>query len=199
MKIKNFLGLCLVALCAGACSEDDPVNVPQEPTTQRLLVDATDYAKWHYIDLESQQVTIVNVGEPAPAEWDLAVHRYDVKTNGGAAAETAVSDFTALPAPSTLPASAFVADEWTTDRIIVDMSQMMNGKVEYASDNYNPCVSQWLKLDTSSMPPSYTLSGKVYLVRLKDQTFAACRLVNFMNDKGVKGHLTIDYQYPVQP
>ncbi|EJX08260.1 lipoprotein [gut metagenome] len=199
MNIKNFFGLCLVALCAVACSDNDPVTAPSTSATQRLVVDATDYTQWHYIDLESQQVTTLPVGEPAPDEWDLAVHRYDVKTHGGAAVETAVSDFASLPEPSSFPTSAFVADEWTTDRLIVDMSQMMNGVVEYASDDYNPCLSNWLKLDTSSMPPAYTLSGKVYLLRLKDQTFAACRLVNFMNDQGVKGHLTIDYQYPVQP
>ena len=45
----------------------------------------------------------------------------------------------------------------------------------------------------------YTLSGKVYLIRLADGTFAALRLTNFMNDAAVKGFMTIDYLYPVQP
>lgn len=49
------------------------------------------------------------------------------------------------------------------------------------------------------MPPVYTLSRKIYLLRLADGTHAALRLANFMNDSAVKGFMTIDYLYPVQP
>ena len=53
-------------------------------------------------------------------------------------------------------------------------------------------------VDTSPIPPIYTLSGKIYLLRLEDGTFAALRLANFMNDAAVKGYMTIDYLYPVE-
>ena len=56
----------------------------------------------------------------------------------------------------------------------------------------------WSFTDTSTMPPIYTLSGKIYLLRLKDGTCAALRLANFMNDAAVKGYMTIDYLYPVE-
>ena len=111
----------------------------------------------------------------------------------------APADFGALPAVGSLPEEAFTADEWTTDKITVDMSQMMDGIIRYAEDWYNPVLSRWLHVDTSTMPPVYTLSGKVYLIRLADGTFAALRLTNFMNDAAVKGFMTIDYLYPVQP
>ena len=55
-----------------------------------------------------------------------------------------------------------------------------------------------LDVDSSTMPPIYTLSGKIYLLRLKDGTCAALRLVNFMNDAAIKGYMTIDYLYPVE-
>lgn len=93
-------------------------------------------------------------------------------------------------------AEDFVADEWTTDRITIDMSQMMDGIIVYAEDYYNPCLSRWLDVDTSTMPPVYTLSGRVYLLRLADGTYAALRLTNFMDDAAVKGVMTIDYLYP---
>lgn len=48
------------------------------------------------------------------------------------------------------------------------------------------------------MPPIYTLSGKIYLLRLSDGTYAALRLSDFMNDAAVKGFMTIDYLYPVE-
>ena len=78
------------------------------------------------------------------------------------------------------------------------MSQMMDGVIIYAEDYYNPCLSKWLNVNTSTMPPIYTLSGKVYIFRLSDDTYAALRLTNFMNDAAVKGFMTIDYLYPVQ-
>lgn len=99
---------------------------------------------------------------------------------------------------ASLPQESFVADEWTTDRITVDMSQMMDGIIIYAEDYYNPCLSRWLDVDTSTMPPIYTLSNKVYVLRFSDGTYAALRLSNFMNDAAVKGFMTVDYLYPVE-
>lgn len=164
----------------------------------RIYVDATNYTEWHYINLHDKQVTTKGVGEEAPGEWDFAVHRYDAKTDGGEVAESAAADFGSLPEIGTLPSDAFVPDEWTTDRITVDMSQMMDGIIVYAEDDYNPCLSRWLHVDTSTMPPIYTLSGKIYLLRLRDGTYAALRLADFMNDAAVKGYLTIDYLYPAE-
>ena len=48
------------------------------------------------------------------------------------------------------------------------------------------------------MPPTYTLSNKVYLVKLKVGTDAAVRLTNYMNASSVKGFMTIDYIYPFE-
>ena len=175
------------------------IAVDNATHTGRIYIDATDYTEWHYIDLHGKQATTTAVGEAAPERWDFAVHRYDAKTNGGAVMESAAADFDMLTAVGTIPEEAFTADEWTTDKITVDMSQMMDGIIRYAEDWYNPVLSRWLRVDTSTMPPIYTLSGKVYLLRLTDGTCAALRLTNFMNDAAVKGFMTIDYLYPVQP
>lgn len=172
------------------------VTVDEASHSGRIFIDATDYTQWHYIDLHSRQVTAAAVDADAPENWDFAVHRYDAKTNGGAVAEAGESG--SVPEPGSVPAESFIEDEWTTDRITVDMSQMMAGTIVYAEDWYNPCLSGWLDLDTSSMPPVYTLSKSTFLLRLKDGTYAALRLVNFMNDTGVKGYMTIDWTYPVE-
>lgn len=104
-----------------------------------------------------------------------------------------------MPAIASIPEASFVADEWATDRIATDMSQMMDGFIRYAGDWYNPCLSAWLDVDTATMPPIYMLSGRIYLLRLQEGTYAALRLSNFMNDAAFKGYMTIDYLYPVQP
>ena len=146
----------------------------------------------------AKQVTTTPVGAAAPETWDFAVHRYDTKTNGGTVWESQAGSFDALPAPGSVSEEQWTTDEWTTDRITVDMSQMMDGVILYAEDYWNPCLSRWLDVDTSTMPPIYTLSGKIYLLRLNDGTCAALRLVNFMNDAAIKGYMTIDYLYPVE-
>jgi hypothetical protein len=47
------------------------------------------------------------------------------------------------------------------------------------------------------MPPSYTLSNKIYILKLADGSKAALKLENYMNDAAVKGYMTIRYMYPV--
>lgn len=175
------------------------VAVDNQTHTGRIYIDATDYTEWHYIDLHNKQVITTGVDGQAPGNWDLAIHRYDTKTHDGAVVESTATDFSTLPALASIADEAFTKDMWTTDKITVDMSHMMDGIILYNEDFYNPCLSKWLHVDTSTMPPVYTLSGKVYLIRLADGTHAALRLANFMNDAAVKGFMTIDYLYPVQP
>ncbi len=165
--------------------------------TGRIYIDASEYTEWHYIDLQGKKVTTTSIDGRAPAKWDFAIHRYDAKTNGGKVLESAVNDFNSLPDMEELSNGLFVSDEWTTEQIRVDMSQMMDGIILYAEDYYNPCLSRWLNVNTSTMPPIYTLSGKVYILMLSDGTYAALRLTDFMNDAAVKGFMTIDYLYPV--
>lgn len=59
----------------------------------------------------------------------------------------------------------FTADATVSDKIIVDMSDMMQGKVKYAEDSYNPCISKWMDMNMKNMPPEFNLSDKVYLLR----------------------------------
>ena len=157
-------------------------KVEQATSSGTIYIDATSYTKWTYIDFETFSIDTTVIAEDGTETgevmegWDLAVHRYDTKTNGGAVIE----------------------DVWTEDRITVDMSQMMDGIILYAPSWYNPELSKWLNVDTSTMPPVYTMSGKVYVLMTQDGKAAALQLTNYMNDSKVKGFMTIDYVYPVE-
>ena len=55
-----------------------------DPSTHSgtIYIDATDYRRWTFIDFHTQKVDSVNVTDSEqkePEEWDIAVHRYDVK------------------------------------------------------------------------------------------------------------------------
>lgn len=203
-KIVSFLlaGVAVMSLssCDGIFSDiyDNPqqTDVPEygfiAPATQTvpgtIYIDATSYTDWVYIDFSTMTAETLPVEAPAPATWDIAVHRYDAKTDGATVSATASGDFTTLT-----PAGTPVADEWTTQTIVTDMSTMMDGYLSYAESSYNRELSRWLDVDKSTMPPIYTMSGKVYLVNLRDGRRIALRLDNYMDGSGIKGYLTIRY------
>ena len=108
------------------------------------------------------------------------------------------TDIKELKASGKLPAEEnFIKDEWTTDKIAIDMSGMMEGNIKYTEDYRNEILSGWLNVDTSSMPPIYTMSNQVYLIRLKDNTYAAIRFTNYTNARGIKGYIDFDFLYPL--
>lgn len=173
------------------------IKINEATRTGTIYIDASDYTKWNYISLKDKKVVTTLYDEQQPENWDFAVHRYDAKTNDASVFETEYYDLTDISSVSKFSGADFVADEWTTNKITIDMSQMMEGIIKYAEDFYNPCLSKWLNVDTSSMPPVYTLSEKVYILKLQDGTYAALKLSDFMNTSGIKGFMTIDYLYPV--
>ena len=136
-------------------------------------------------------------GMEPPAEWDLAVHRYDPKTNGGSVAMTDATDIDDYVDGGDVPADgAFVADVMTDSVIATDMSGMMDGVIVYTRDYYNTELAKWLDVDTSTMPPIYTKSDNVFVLRTQDGRMYALRLENYMGgDKGTtKGYMTIEYR-----
>ena len=53
-----------------------------------------------------------------------------------------------------------------------------------------------MNMDVSNPPPTYALSGRVYLLRMADGTHAALLFRDYMNASGAKGFVTLDYIYP---
>ena len=177
------------------------LEVATPTTVGKIYVNASEYTKWMYIDFHKSaidSVSIVKGGEEFNGEWDIAVHRYDAKTNNGSVIETPYSDLKLFLAEAKPTEGIYINDVDTDSTIITDMSHMMDGEIGYAKSKVNLKLSEWLKRDMSTMPPIYTLSNKVYVVKLKDNTKAAVKLSNFMNNASDKGYLTINYIYPVE-
>lgn len=205
-KCAMILGAALsLSACEGLFEGiyDDPVEAQMEIKEGSFSqINATEYTNWVYIDLSGRKATTVEIDEghesEIPEEWDIAIHRYDIKTNGGAAYQTTYTSINDLKDSGELPENEnFVKDEWTTEKIAIDMTGMMEGNIIYTEDNRNAVLSGWLNVDTSSMPPIYTMSDQVYLIRLKDDTYAAIRFTNYTNSRGVKGYIDFDYLYPL--
>lgn len=179
-------------------SEFGFVQIDKTNNSGTIYIDATSYTRWTYIDFHALTTDTAKIeeGMQEPTSWDFAIHRYDAKTNEGEVLETGFTGFEVLKALGKIPEGNYMKDKWTTDKIAIDMSGMMQGNIKYAESFYNSELSKWLNVDTSNMPPNYSMSNKVYILKLKDNTYVAVRLKNFMNASGVKGYMTIEYIYP---
>lgn len=203
--------MAFVALGLTACGDsiyDDPedgAGAGSSWAQHFTCVDATSYDRWVYLSLSkgtALTVPIADGTEAVPAEWDLALHRYDVKTHGGRVCDTgytSLADFNrdVLNRTYRFPSDdRYTADIFTESTVVIDMSGMMQGTLVYTPSFYNEVLSGWLRVDTSRMPPDYVPSGKVYLLKLADGTVAAIRLTDFMK-ASVKGYMSFDYIYPL--
>lgn len=132
-----------------------------------------------------------------PSRWTLAVHRNNVRTNGGAVCQTHYTSLSQLPPTSEAFAdSLFVADAVSEHEVWTVQDRMLEGVIGNQRIAINPVLSGWLRLDIPPMPPRFTLDPHVFILRLADGTHAALRLQNYMNSAGRKCYLTIDYRYP---
>ena len=216
MKVKNFLAMAAIALCAVACSDDDDVKLPTSEGVKNMEV-LSDYAAWSYINLKTGDVQNVTVEGPwkffdeenkvaeeknpeikgtVPAEWDIAIHQYEIRTNNSEAVQTSFKDFKEVV---TLPTTGFVADHAVKaeDRkIIVDMTNMMKGQVGYAGGWLNSELCKWIiKTPTGKMPPyEYTITENVYVVKCKDGNWAKLKFTDRLNGAGKKA-VKFSYEY----
>ncbi len=171
-----------------------------------FVIDATSYTQWHYFDFETDNLkfitsTIENdtteIG--VPLKWTIAMHRYDVKTNQCTAAETNYTSIDELQealsvSPSLLSQFEYRADIFTDNKVITDISQMMDSVIFYQKTYYNETISRWLNVDISSMPPTYNMSHKTYILKTPSNNYYAIYLVNYMNEKMIKGYMTVKYK-----
>lgn len=189
MKTKFFpavlvLSLLLLAACHKPDKEkDDAITLTD--------VDVSAYDRWVYLSFASGTPLALNVNEEAPSEWDIALHRENVKTNQGAALK---SDAVSLSALTELPAGEFSADVMTDSTLVVDISQMMQGVLVYQESDINPVLNAWVK--RSGMPPTYTVNENVYVVRNKDGKYAKIKFSSYKNAEDKTGFATLSYIYP---
>ena len=135
-----------------------------------------------------------------PEKWDLVLHHYDVGTRSGSAFETQYTRLKDLPregkARETLLRSTFAPDTWSDHRCYEDLTGIYNYYIGYRNARTNEVLSRWMDMNVSNPPPTYTTSGRVYLLRLADGTHAALHFKDYMNAAGAKGYVTLDYIYP---
>lgn len=136
-------------------------------------------------------------GDESSFAWDLAFHKYDIRTNGGSALKTGVSNLDDI-CLSGLPASGFVAD--TDGSVYADMSGMMDGFVGYQYVKLNTILCDWVtKTATGTMPPTiYTLNQHVFVVKTAKGDYAKIKFYDTTNEKDKAVYASFNYEYPMK-
>ncbi len=186
---------------------DDISEMPATGQTDNAFayIDATDFTKWVYINIDDGSLVTLDYKDTLdiPDEWTFALHRYDCKTNGGKVMETTFSSISDLQAA--IQGGAFNEPDETQlvadvqGQIIIDVSHMLDLYLIYDDAQLNEEFTKWLDVNIAYMPPIYTPSNKVYLLRLNDGTYMAVRFTGFSNPYyyDTKGYISFDYLYPV--
>ena len=197
MNRKNiFLGLALfsvVALTVSSCKPEE-TKKPEEPKeTKTLTVDATKYDKWIYVSFVQGKVVEVS-DYKNDLSWDMAIHRYDIRLNGGAAGkgqgaalETSYKELNEL---TIIPTAGYVVDVMDSIRISMPPT--------YSYQPINHEASKWMFVDETIMPPTndtYKPSNKVYVFKTAEGKHVKIKFIDFINAENVRGHIKFSYVY----
>lgn len=135
--------------------------------------------------------------QPEPEQWDIAIHRHNVRTNGGAVFETSYTSIADLPESSSAFANAqFTNDEWNENWVWTVQDKMLLGFIGNQGIKINNVLSSWIKIDLPPIPPAFTMNNHVFIIRMADGTYAALQLENYQSTSGKKCCFTVNYKYP---
>lgn len=220
MKVKSFLAMALMALLATGCSDDDEPAQNVSGGVQEIKVTANDDTKWFYVDLKNSEVTsatatekityldmednVVEEKEPAklegtvPANWDIAMNGFNLRTNNGAVIVSTATSFDAL---TEAPSGNYVQDKEikATDKLIrVDMSRMQEGIMGYVGGYVNELLSSNVKkTPTGTMPPyDYSINDPehVYVVKFANGNWVKVKFLKCSYGGGKKS-VNFSYEY----
>ena len=136
-------------------------------------------------------------GDETSFDWDIAFHRYDIKTNDGAAIMLQTTDLESVTSAS-VTGESFTSD--VDGEVMVDMSGMMSGFVGYQPTKVNEVLAKWVTATpTGSMPPySYEINGKVFVVKTAGGEYAKLRFTDMSDATGKNEAATFDYEFPLK-
>lgn len=231
MKFYKYISMLAVALSVTACGYTnhflDEEEVPDDrPYATLTDVNATAYDSWTYINLVTGATeTHPDAGEwiyggdgtireaveaeEVGIDWHIAVHRYEIKTNGASVLNTGETDIlgvTELPAGTYAPdVTVTYEDELAKDEagepcylLSMDMSNMMGGNIGYA---HHPVISRVLsdgvtRKATGSMPPTlYGTTEEIFALKWEDGSWAKIQIAATYSTIGSSGYLSFKYKH----
>lgn len=176
-------GLLLGGLVFTGCNDDDD---KQGDERREAAVVAHEYGEWTYFrfadgttttlqiqkkEVGDSYVYEVDADEESALAWDIAVHKYNMRTNNGLVKKLEVRNFDAVTVGNVPADEEMVGD--TDGSVMADMSNMMNGFVGYQNVKLNKELGGWVTATpTGTMPPyTYTLNDNVFVVKVNGKVW----------------------------
>lgn len=169
--------------------ENSNVSILSDGSVKLQLDMAGDYTHWYYYSFDEQKVTKTEVGADEPAVWDLAFHRFDIKTNDMGVIAYSADDYNKI---SEIPAEGYVLDV-ENDSIAVDMTDVMNGNIGYVPSHINQAISRFVTYSLESYPPVYTYHPKSFVLRTKNARFFKMKVLDWRNNS-LTANLILEYK-----
>lgn len=179
-----FLSLAIATLAFTSCSKDEN-STPDVGQTKETYIDATSKSMWHYYSFAEDK--IVGSGQMdndewlARKDWDIAVNRYSIRTNGGVhtfASEVSFASVLSLPTDA-----KFVSDKSVT-------AQGMGGVTTTTVKSAATVILFKLNDDGSQIMPPVYLQAPVYIFRTADQkSYFKVQFTQYQDANKVSGHV----------
>ncbi len=187
----TFYGVKFDGTLGTTLSNSDQITVSFKPGEMPFSISAT------YTVTERDNKVYTLDGDESSFDWDIAFHKYDVKTNGGSVVKLNTTDLASVSL-STVEGQSFTAD--VNKSVMVDMSNMMQGFVGYMDTKVNEVLTGYLTATpTGSMPPyTYELNSNVFVVKMADGQYAKMRFTDYTNAKNQAVYATFDYEFPLK-
>ncbi len=186
----------LFSLSFSSCSsDDDPTKQPG--ATTEVYVDATSKTAWNYYSLaegklvgSADESSANNATWAARKDWDIAIQRYNLRTNSGefstVNAQGGVYTFdanTTFASVSSVPAGI----NFVTDKAIT--SEGMSGTTTVIRSDATVILFKKNEDGSSIMPPVY-LQAPVYIFRTADgKSYYKVQFTQYKNENDVTGHV----------
>ncbi|TGK77564.1 heme-binding protein HmuY [Leptospira noumeaensis] len=165
-----------------------PANAVNTTGTYTTVVNATSSCNWVYVSLKSNGVKVEST-----AQWDIALKRYNIQTNGGT---SGAGSGGACKSGSTNFASSFTGAECTAV-VDVRLSSSGGGPVTASSESINPVMAA--PLDLTPMPAGYgawytysdtilTAKSDVFIITGSDGSKYAIQMLDYYSAAGTSGN-----------
>lgn len=229
MKKYKYLLMFAVSYCVTACAYTnhflDEEEEPEVNTYSTLKdINNTAYDTWTYINLQTGEIEThpdasewvysgdgslreAQAEEEIGIDWHIAIHRYEIKTNGASVLNTGKTDMlevTELPDGTYMPDYVAVYEEElkkndeTQYILVMDMSGMMSGNIGYA---HRPTINKILcdgvtRTATGSMPPTiYGTTEEVFALKWDDGNWATLQITDTYSSTSASGYMSLNYKY----
>lgn len=233
MKKISLLAVVMLLLCTSCCEPIKPTPQPPKPPKQNetptpppvvtpskpangwktkvVVINASDYTKWVYLNFAKGELVEVTNPE-TDLSWDLGLHRYDFKTNGGTSGkgkgaavritkQKVITEDIPTPKDSewTLDREGLLLMQFTNEGGGVHQSkyekQMANFCLSSECDGYGDFLNKGI-IRQEGMPPEVSIDNAIYLIRSASGDIVRLRVHDyrkFENEREMRGYITLEY------